>query len=148
MKKDELILKTREILESRNDDIIIEECIDLIENLAKIASMHNPNEVYNAFEDFFNYETLNYVSDAKLNKSLLKKWSKESILDWLEKQEIASSLERMYNENALVIAMNYEYTVHKNYVESTENQAMTAYLLAKEALEQENYINDILHKNK
>ena len=36
--------------------------------------------------------------------------------------------------NALVASMNKEYRTHKNYIETTEDPVMTAYMLADGAL--------------
>ena len=59
MKTEESILKVREILETKNEDIVLDKCVELIDVLAKTAAINHPNEVSNAFEDFFNYDTLN-----------------------------------------------------------------------------------------
>jgi len=140
----ELIQKVKEIVQSKNDESVIEACIELIEKLTVISYPEKKEEIEIAFKDFFNYETLNYVSDEKLSKINLEKWSKESILDWLQKHELKSNLEGIYNENGLVLAMNYEYSSHKNFIESSGNAPMTAYNLAKEALEKDGYIDNIL----
>ena len=130
---EEKIKKIAEVLKT-NDERAIEECVVLIEKLAEEASRHNTEAVRDAFEVFFNYETLNYVSNEQLRNTDLKKWSKKEIMQWLEDCELPTSKECVYNENAVVVAMNHEYDVHEDYVNSTEDPVKTAYLLAVGAL--------------
>ena len=64
----------------------------------------------------------------------LEKWSKKSVLDWVQNNGLQCSKEGIYNDNALVASMNKEYRTHKNYIETTEDSVMTAYMLADGAL--------------
>ena len=143
MKIEESIQKVYQILKLSNGSGI-EECIEFIRVLAEIGCRNYENEVHEAFDDFLNHETINYVSDSKLYEINLHKWSKESIVEWLQKHGLNKRKEGIYNDNALVVAMNHEYTAHRNFVESTGNPPMTSYQLAKEALEQEDYIKRII----
>jgi len=133
------------ILESnKEDEIVFEKCLELIESLTKIAIANNPNEVCIVIDDFINCKTMNYLSDEKLSKISLEKWSKEDIVGWLTKYGLKYSLQGVYNINALVLGMNYEYMVHKTFIESTGDAPMTAYKLAEGALNQEGYIDNII----
>jgi len=109
---------------------------DLISSLnaEEVGRTYNQDLTNGLFEDFFNFDTLNYVSNDKLNAMNLEKWSKKSVLDWLHNNEIESCKEGIYNDNALVASMNKEYRTHKNYIETTEDPVMTSYMLADGAL--------------
>jgi len=142
MQREEIIVKLEEILKTKEEQAI-KECVVLIETLSEIAFKHEPDAAQEAFEDFFNYKTLNYLSDEKLEKITLNKWPKEQILGWLQREGIVPCVGGVYNLNSLVLAMNYEYIAHKNTIESTGKQAMMAYSLANDALQMEGYIEHI-----
>ena len=144
MEKQEIIIKVEEILNMK-DDRSNKECVALIENLTKIAIQHDQNAVYNAFEKFLNYETLNYVSNEDLEDIELKMWSKDKIQAWLQQKNEPMCEDGTYNFNAIVLAMNYEYSAHKTFIESMGgNSATIAYQLAKEALQMDGYIDAVL----
>lgn len=144
--KEEIIKRTKEILKSKDDRALCE-CLDLIEDLFEIGIKYEKEKVIDAFDDFFNYETLNYLSDMELNEFRMdKKWSKEQIINWLNQNNIPMEEEGVYNVNSLVLGMNYEYSVHKNFIEKQEDKAMTAYCLAEEALHSEGYVDAVLEK--
>ena len=145
MEKQEIINQAAQIL-SKKDAKSIEKTLEFIVSLSEIAQYYNAPHFMNAFENFVNYETLNYLCDEKLSKADLKFWSKERILNWAEKMpNVQLNLPNYYNVNALVLAMNYEYEVHKDYVDSVgEQKAMTAYSLATGALKRQGYIDEVL----
>ena len=145
MEKEQLILQVSEML-NLGCDTTKQRCIELIEDLAKIGCEHDKGSVWSAFEAFLNHETKNFLSDETFDKIKVEnfKWSKEKIKNWLNEQGKPLSVEGEYNFNALVLAMNYEYASHSKYIEKVGNQAMTTYMLAKEALEHEGYIERVL----
>jgi len=139
-----LIEKTKQIIcENNYSKEIFDEVIELVECLTKISYMMYSDKVNDAFDNFFNYKTLNYVSDEKIKTIEFKKWNKKTILDWLQNNEICSFESGVYNDNALVVAMNEEYHTHKNFIERTGDEIMTTYLLAVGCLNKENYIDNI-----
>ena len=139
MQREEIIVKLEEILKTK-DEQAIKECVVLIETLSEIAFKHEPDAAQEAFEDFFNYKTLNYLSDEKLEKVTLNKWQKDYLRNLLEQNKMDICVDGFYNFNALVLAMNYEYIAHKNTIESTGKPVSTAYSLADDALRMEGYI--------
>ena len=140
----ENIEKTMEILQNMDFNEKSLRCLaSLIEGLESVAKKYDPSTTNRLFDDFFNYETLNYVRDEELSKINLEKWSKNSIIEWTEKHDLENSVEGIFNENALVVAMNNEYKAHKDYIDKTGDAPMTSYLLAKGALYKEDYIKKI-----
>jgi len=139
----EYILKVKEVMqESEFNEKSVKALFCLNTKLAELAYAHNPNLTKGLFEDFFNYDTLNYVSDERMSEIKLEKWDKKTILNWLDEQGLESSKKGVFNENALVVGINYEFSTHKNYLctLSTEDMPTAAYMLALGALEKENYI--------
>ena len=138
----EYILKLKEIMCGSDGERAIKPLICLVEKLGEVACAYNPNLTKGLFEDFFNFDTLNYVSDERMSEIKLEKWDKMTILKWLDENDLESSKEGVFNTNALCVALNYEFSTHKNYLNTLqpEDVPMAAYLLALGALEKENYI--------
>ena len=134
--------QVKKILMEKSDKSVCE-TVKLIEKLAEIANEHDEDAVEEAFDAYFNYDMINYVSEEAFEKiDIEKKWSKSQIEAWLKQNSLDDETE-WYNINALVVGMNYEFFSHKNFIEKIGNEANTAYRLADEALQREGYIEGI-----
>ena len=143
MEKERILNEVKNILLEKGEKAI-DEVLILIKELATLAYSDYQNEVEEAFEKFLNFETLNSVSDKELAEIKLSAWQKDEILQLLKQNSFAGSQDGMFNVNALVLAMNYEYRAHKNIIDSSGNKFVFAYKLAKEALQMPEYIEHIL----
>ena len=118
--------------------------VGLITRLTDIAEKYDRPGASSAFEKFLNFDTLNFLCDSKLEKIPLGKWAKPQIISWLEQNELKSSEHSVFNQNALLLAMNYEADTHKNVVDKADDQPRMAYDLAVGALQKAGYIDSIL----
>jgi len=136
-----LIKETREIVCRHNySKEVVDELVCLVECLGEMLYKVNPSGVQSAFDDFFNFETLNYLSDAELGKISLTKWNKQTILNWLNENELPTEEIGIYNANALIYGMNKEFSTHGDYIEKQADPPMVAYELAVTALHHPNYV--------
>ena len=140
----EELSKIKNMLEPKMGEASTEKFINLLESL--VLFIPDKDDAMSAFDDFFNLDTLNYISNQKFKRIKVNKWSKDSILEWIEKNGLNKEIKGIYNDNALVVAMNYEYFTHKKFIENMGNAPMTAYNLAIEALEKKGYIQDIFSR--
>jgi hypothetical protein len=118
---------------------------ELLVGLIEIAESNNKGaEVSSLLDTFFKAKTLNFINNETLDSIKLTFWQKEDLMNVLAQHGLPDYEEGKYNVNALVIAMNYEYYSHKEFVDSIGNKILTAYKLAKEALRVPGYIDQVI----
>ena len=143
MEKEQIIQHIKKIIQ-KGDENSINKILKFIENLIETIHEDNQTELSKIFNDFVGSDFLNFVSDDDFEKITLEKWNKEQIENWIKSKNEPLELIGVYNLNAIVLAMNYEYFTHKEYIEKIGNEAITAYQLAKSALETKEYITRVL----
>lgn len=143
---EELLSKIRQHTETKDGNIVTDKHHRLVEKLAWIASEHAPEETHKAMEGFFTSSYISHLTDEELEKIAPKKWDKNAIANWTRQQRLDTEKDDVFNFNALVGAMNYEYMVHKDFIDTTVNPAMTSYNLAITALKQPGYMEATLRR--
>jgi len=112
-----------------------------------IEKKFTEQEIQDILDQITPKKILNYMSDSELEHFLHEvKWTKEQLLPLLRQSRLSTEKEGIYNDNALVAAMNYEYASHMKYINSTGRVILVSHLLAEEALQRKGYIDRIMYR--